>query len=144
MSGSKIKKYHVYRCGYYKNTRNCINKKYIQEYEVEKFLLENIKNIKEREIKTLSMQTINSNKKNYDLEIIKLKKKNDKIEELYIDRKISREKYDSIYNETSEKIKELEKQKNHINKKKEIINLPDNIIEMLKDIVRIIYQKRNL
>lgn len=130
MSGSKIKKYHVYRCGYYKNTRNCINKKYIQEYEVEKFLLENIKNIKEREIKTLSLQTINSNKKNYDLEIIKLKKKNDKLAELYIDSKISREKYDSIYNETSEKIKELEKQKNHINKKKEIINLPDNIIEI--------------
>lgn len=99
-SGNKKFKYPGYRCNH-KYMGNCTYNKRPVENTVEKYLINNI----EKEINKYIIQVKELNEKKNKkepLNIDKLKKKIERLTELYIEGRITKEKFDKDYNETIE------------------------------------------
>lgn len=127
-------KYPCYRCNYHYAYKACSYNKRPVEKTIEKYLIENIKNkINEYIIATESIQKKEHIKK---IDTNKLNKKLDRLNELYIEGRISKEKYDNDYNIISKQLKEYKPAtKSEYNTKLKKIIDNKNIIEL--------YQKLN-
>jgi len=132
MSGSTNRGYQRYVCKKNKEAKICPNTKQITQNKLEKYLLLIIKELKEIEINSMAKDTNELNIINFEKEIIKINKKIDRLNELYIEGNISKDKYDKNIVSFKDKKKLLLSQSKKRKKQKEIINLPDNTIEFYK------------
>lgn len=118
MTGSRAQRKHVdgtiisygtYKCCKSFLDCQCSNNHTINEDKLEKWLISNFL-IKLNEY-VISAEEIQEkvNVRNYKLSIESLKDKIDRLNELYIEGRITKEKYDNDYTTTKEKIKELSK-----------------------------------
>ena len=117
----------VYRCASYCNNRKCNNSKYIAENKIEEYLLENLENIKNTFIQENEKNTL---KIDYLSKIKSLNAKKDRLNDLYIDGYISKEKYLNDINKISEEINELLKLQKKIKTPKKITKLDENILNI--------------
>lgn len=126
---NKRYKYSCYRCNYHYAYKSCAYNKKPVETTVEKYLIENIKNEINKYI--VSTESIMKKEDNNKIDTTKLSKKIDRLNDLYIEGRISKEKYETDYNIVSNQIKQytpiIKKENN--NKLKKIIE-NDNIMEL--------------
>lgn len=120
-----------YRCKKYKETRNCNNAKQIAESKLENYLLSILNDLKDTQLKLVAKEKDNSKNVNVEKEVEKINKKINRLNDLYIEGNISREKYDDNLLSFKSKQKELLKLKVKV-KRKNIISLPDNAIDLYK------------
>lgn len=123
----KVYKYPYYRCNKHWKSRICDNKKIISQNKLEKWLLENFETSLKKKIVELEdfsdakNNIIKNSKKKLDSLLSKLERLND----LYIDGKISKDKYQTEYNQCKQEINSLQTQneENHdLSKYKNILN----------------------
>lgn len=104
----KIYKSPYYRCNKCWGSQLCTNKKVLSQSKLEKWILENFSvSLKEYIDKRENVK----DKVDYstsEKELIKLKEKMSRLNELYIDGRITKEKYDNDYKTFSQKIDEIE------------------------------------
>ena len=126
---SKNYKNHAYRCNRAYNSKSCSNVSPIMENNLENYLINNFlalyqKRIEELEI--LEKQTINKK-----INIEQVNKKIDRLSELYIEGKISKEKYDSEYEKFKSIIIETKEKKS----KKKLKSLNNsNVLDIYKQL----------
>ena len=106
LSGMYSKGNYYYRCPGYWQDRSCTNKKCIREDEIEEFFLSDIV------AKTKGYVRIRSKRKPVD--VSKLKKKLDKLTDLYLNDLVDREKYEREYKSIQQQIADAEKQPKEI------------------------------
>ena len=132
----KIYSYKAYRCNRSYNSKSCENRSPIIENKLEKFLINNVIECAHQYI--IQEETIQPIEKNKPVNIDKLKLKLDRLTELYVDGKITREKYDTDFkkindeiinaNLKTEKIKDLHSVKSLVNSNALLLyNQLDNI-----------------
>lgn len=130
MSAGTHKGFSRYRCKKYKETRNCNNTKQLSEKKLESYLLNQLVSLKNTELKLIAKEKNNLKNINVDKEIDKINKKINRLNDLYIEGNISKEKYDDNLLSFKNKQKELLEIKKSNVKKKNIIYLPDNAIDL--------------
>ena len=102
--GKKWRNY-AYRCNKAVNEKRCNNKKHTLENTVERKIFENLEN----EInKTINCENIMPKKEVKQIDINKIQNKIDRLNELYIDGRINKEKYESDYSKYQELIQEFQ------------------------------------
>jgi len=115
--------YPYYRCNKCYNSKLCKHTHTVCESALEKFLLENFENQLEKTIINISNTIERSQNVKVDVEAIK--KKIDRLTDLYIDGKITREKYDDEFEKFNKIIDSSKKeniQKRDLSKYKKILN----------------------
>lgn len=90
----KTWKSYSYRCNKAVNEKRCDNKKHILENTVERKIFENLENAIN---KLIDCEEVSSKKETKQLDINKIKSKIDRLNELYIDGRINKEKYENDY-----------------------------------------------
>ena len=119
----------TYKCSKHYLDGTCPNNKTISEPILEKWLIDNY--IKELSNHVISIEKITSKKQNNNSQtrLKNLYRKIDRINDLYIDGRISKEKYNQEYNQTKELISKEEKlQSNNV-----CIEKYDNYKKLLQD-----------
>lgn len=122
LASGDIQKSHSYRCGKHCGSRLCNNRSGINEDKLENWLIDNF--FTELNNYIVKVEKIIDNRKNIAVDkkkIEKLNNKKDRLNELYLDGRISREKYDSEYTTIIEELKKLEdnsKKDKHVNLEK--------------------------
>ena len=101
---NKVYAYFAYRCNKAYNSKNCENRSPILETKLENYLIDNIIKEAEKYIITEEKNKIKENQINIDDK--KIKSKIDRLAELYIDGKISREKYDNDFKKYNNELKQ--------------------------------------
>lgn len=132
MSGSTNRGYQRYVCKKNKEARVCPNTKQITQNKLEKYLLFIIEDLKKIEISCKAKEKEKDNTVDLEKEIMKIEKKIDRLNDLYIEGYISKEKYDKNINLFKSKKEEFLSQNKKKKKNKEIINLPNNAIKIYK------------
>ena len=114
-SGEKVVGY-SYRCGRYEHLRLCNNRKGVNQNKLENWLMKNFfSELNKYVMKIDSTKTEKNNLiENNDKKIDKLKNRKDRLNELYIDGRIDREKYDMEYSSIIEEIEKLNTKKDEI------------------------------
>ncbi len=119
----RVYKYPSYRCNRY-HLKKCTYSKSPLESTIETYMLKNIKNEINRYI--LELNEINSQKeKSPKINIEKLERRLDRLSELYLDERISKEKYDLEYTKIKEQLSKenIDKEiKQDYSKLREILN----------------------
>lgn len=91
---NKRYRYYSYRCNKALNERRCTNKKQILEQTLEKKIFENL----EVEInKVINCENLSPKKEKKKIDVNKIQQKIDRLNELYIDGRITKEKYENSY-----------------------------------------------
>lgn len=108
---------HAYRCNKAHSSHTCTNRSPIMEHILENYLLKNILYSVKQYIATNEKIEDNSQKKIINID--KIRQKIDRLTELYIDGKISKDKYNTDYEKFENEIKEYENN----NKKKDLSKL---------------------
>lgn len=106
LSGMYSKGHYYYRCPGYWQDRSCENRKCVREEEIEEYLLEKILKGQPGNVR------IRTKRKRVDVD--KLKKKLDKLTDLYLNDLISREKYEDEYKRVQKEISDAERQPKEI------------------------------
>ena len=116
-------KYYSYRCNKY-HVGKCTYGKSPMEKTIEAYMIENIKDEINKYI--LELEQINSQiEKEPKINVGKLEKRLDRLSELYLDERISKEKYDLEYTKIKEQLKEIDtkkKSKQDYSELKKILN----------------------
>lgn len=120
-SGEEVKSY-SYRCGKHCGSLLCRNRKSVNQTKLEDWLIKNF--FKELNNYTIKIESINDARKNIadnEKKIEKLNAKKDRLNELYLEGRIDRNKYNADYsliNDELEKLKEDERKNKTINLEK--------------------------
>lgn len=138
-NGKKVDyKYPSYRCNHTYNDKLCTYRKRMVESTIEKFLLDNIADIlKSKIIEIESVTSKEEKKKNID--ITKIEQKLDRLNDLYIEGKISKDKYDTEYQKINEQL-DTAKQNNQSSQQKRDLR---RYKEFLNSDILSIYDKLN-
>lgn len=120
---NKVYKNHAYRCNRSYNTKLCENRSPIFENVLERYLLDNIQEDLKKYIINVEKISDVSNIKIIDID--QIKNKLNRLSELYIDGRISKEKYDQEYNKYNEEIKLSKEQ----DKKKRDLSIYDSLLD---------------
>lgn len=114
-----IVQYGTYKCCNHFLDCRCTNNHTINEKKLENWLIDNLlTKLNEYVIKVSSIEEKTQNKKAV-IKVDDLKDKLERLNELYIEGRITREKYDNDYKTTQDKIKELSKSED-ISKKRDL------------------------
>lgn len=116
MAGKNSKQKHYYSCKKSRSLLQCNNKTNIAEKKIEDYLIENIDTILKKEIKKYEIQSLERNKKsiNKDTDKSVIKKKLNKLSELYVNEMIDMDYYKKEYSMLQEKLKSIEEQEKDI------------------------------
>lgn len=109
--------YGIYKCCNHFLDCNCSNNHIVNENKLEKWLIDNF--LLKLDEYVLSIKEVEENKKhaNTTTKLNNLKDKLERLNELYIDGRITKQKYDNDYIDTQNKIKDLENVKFETKKK---------------------------
>lgn len=113
----------AYRCNKAHTSKLCKNKSPILEQSLEKFLLKNIVDIANKYI--VENEKLEGKKEIKTIDINNIKKKIDRLTDLYIEGKISKEKYDMSFEKFNQEIKQYNsesKDKKDVSNIKSLIN----------------------
>lgn len=119
---NKVYTYYAYRCNHAYNTKLCPNRSPILENKLEDYLIKNIISSAKQYI--IKEETIEK-KEEKVIDVDKIKKKIERLSELYIDGKISREKYDTDFEKFTNEINNAsikQEKKKDLNNLKSLIN----------------------
>lgn len=103
---NRVYKNHAYRCNRSYNSKLCENRSPILEHKLEDYLLNNIQNDLKNYI--IDVESISNVEIKKVVDVKQIKNKIDRLSELYIDGKISKEKYDNDYSKFKESISSFE------------------------------------
>lgn len=120
----KVNDYPYYRCNRAKMSALCENTKLVSQNKLEKWLLEHFKDELSKEIDSIKDITDSTPKKK-KVDIGKIEAKIERLNDLYIEGKISKEKYDNDYKKFNDEILDAKKDDNEkirdISKYKDIL-----------------------
>lgn len=139
-NSGKRYKYPSYRCNYRYSYHQCTYSKRPVEKTMETFLLKNIKEEINKYILTTNEVSVKEDAKS-PINVNKLQLKLERLNELYIDGRMSKEKYELEYEKTNFQIKEfsIKKEKRDYSKLEQILNT--DIISMYNKLSNV--NKRN-
>ncbi len=132
MSGSTNRSYQRYTCKKNKEAKVCPNTKQITQNRLENYLLFILEDLQKLEVDSIAKEKEDKNTIDIEKETSKIDKKINRLNELYIEGHISKEKYDkdiTIFQKQKTEFLSLKRKKK---KEKEIINLPNDAIELYK------------
>lgn len=129
MSGGTHRELKRYRCKKYKDRLACSNGKQVQEKKLEKLLLTNLLYLQKKELSMSGKIKEKNINIDIDKEISKINNKISRLNDLYIEGTIKKEKYDFDYAKFKKEIENLQSSK-IIKKEKQIIHLPQNFSEL--------------
>ena len=119
LASGDIQKSHSYRCGKHCGTRLCNNRSGINEDKLESWLIDNFFN--ELNDYVVKVESVEDNRKEVATDkkkIEKLNNKKERLNDLYLDGRISKDKYNTEYNTIIDELKKLEdnnKKDKHVN-----------------------------
>lgn len=119
LASGDIQKSHSYRCGKHCGTRLCNNRSGINEDKLESWLIDNFFN--ELNDYVVKVESVEDNRKEVATDkkkIEKLNNKKERLNDLYLDGRISKDKYNTEYNAIIDELKKLEdnnKKDKHVN-----------------------------
>lgn len=117
--GSRFR-FGVYKCNNHFLDSRCSNNHVVNENKLEKWLVENfLDKLNEYVISVENLETKQENNSTYK-KLNYLKEKISRLNDLYIDGRISREKYENDYAETQEKIKILNENKTTVSSPRDL------------------------
>lgn len=99
------KRYYNYRCKNAYANKRCSNRKPISENVVEKYLLENLNIIIEKQIKVLNVQSTKSLKPKKQIKEIQSEMEN--LNYMFLKKRINQSQYDNLFEELEKQIKEI-------------------------------------
>lgn len=102
--------YPYYRCGRHWSSNLCKNNKLLSQNVLERWILNNFEEELKKRIDTIESTIDDSNKHTKKIDPEKINAKLERLNDLYIDGKITKEKYDKDYNKFQDEIKLLNTQ----------------------------------